>query len=505
MPEGRLAAVIDDPGFEPVRVEPVSAGGATAVRLRGTATIKLTVAMPGHGNLAAYSVGAARSQPGSNSRFAPLHDGLSALPGGELHGLPPGDHEISVRSDMGLGKAIVSSLGAAETRAVDVQLTPMMRISSSVAREDGNPVPGAPVCLMLPAAENDSEHSQAVLYPNSSCVPPTWRRCVQRRQTFSDGAFSFEVQEPGRYLLVTGNQGGPQAWSQPIEVTPDFTLEGGVLSLPTPARFNGRLVLPPHLPQGRWVIQAVMGDGTGGSGLIREPATVDSLGHFQFTDLAPGRIEFYLRPASSSLQFSGSNQPWNSYSIGSVTFESGSEVDRTMTVAGPIPGVVRIDPHPAEGVGGQLRVVLREVGAESTIHQRFTNGSMESVPPIVAVPGRYLVHFLGPGWSGYQHEPITVEENSSMNLTIPVEPLQHRVRVMQNGQPLGEQKLLIHPAIATGRSPEGLRVTTDVDGWCEPGLTAGSWTLVVLDGNPFSTTRAEVEIAWPPAAVVIDV
>lgn len=148
-------------------------------------------------------------------------------------------------------------------------------------------------------------------------------------------------------------------------------------------------------------------------------------------------------------------------------------------------------------------MVVVDIDADQFGNQYSSRGSVQEVQSMVLPAGRYFIQYQGSDWFGHHPEIVTVESGAFIELDLSLAPMWHRVRLLRGGQPLADQKIRIRAARSTEVFPLSIRITTDSERWCEPGLTAGNWVFEIQpQGVPMGPLEA-ADLLWPPTESVV--
>lgn len=175
---------------------------------------------------------------------------------------------------------------------IQVQLSPMARVSGTLTMPDGSPPPAAMVNLM----------------PAGTVLTPALTDSIRFSRTIADGKFSFAGIPPGRYSIMSrGSTSAPASTPDPAAASgsapplwgmAELNVEGADISdvtitlqmgltLAGQITFDGTSAPPSDLTRLRVNLQPVQASGE--MTLVVPPAPVSAQGQFNVTGVTPGR------------------------------------------------------------------------------------------------------------------------------------------------------------------------------------------------------------------------
>jgi len=508
---GVYSVVIDDPRFLPWRKDGVTPGTQVDAYLVGSSAVRLSVLGAQGAPVERFAVRVSFRNVGFSPRDFDVHDGASALAGGLVAGLVPGDYRIAVRcADGASGFVDVDDLAAGETRAATIALDATAFVTGRVLRPDGAPAAGAEVLLVAPAEVADSSASP-ILRPSTAVLDPErFRKQVTAGPTGADGSYRFDLPASGSYAVVAIAEGGAKSSTAVFaasagqgQVCDDLVLavgahvRGRILG-PEGARYTGlriQLMPEPFRPQemsaGGW-----------------RPSYTDLAadGTFELGPLPPGRMKVLLQLPAVPTALGRMTISSSGRALGVLDLVPGATVEVAYDLLADFPGIVRVRaevnglPRPGLevklGTGGDPRTY--PVGG-------VTDAAGEA--EVRAYPGSYGLALRDPvqGWLQEQGGLATVQSSAVSDVIASATTVAGALALSDSagGQPLAGLWVRVLPeGWPLAHYAGTAALLTDAEGRLALELPPGSYRLVLeppRDAGPFPVDPAELrwtDLTW---------
>jgi len=515
LPPGSYVLDIDDPRYLPWSQAGLAPGQSVEASLHGNAALRLSVLDAAGQPVALYAVRITFRNQGLSPTEYEVHDGTSALPDGLVAGLFPGDYTVTARLPDGTSvRCEVDALQRDETRAVRLELGGRLFVSGHVRHGPEDAVAGAEVLLLKPAEPDDSDASP-ILPEGVRGSLPGYRLQLAHTIADADGAFRFDLAQPGTFLLCA-RSGGSRVFSAPLVL--ETARADQELVLPLPGAVRGRVLLPPGANLegiGLWIAPAsVWGPrvlGPAGMGRVyvardsldHAVATLEADGTFELDNLPPGpsRAFLVIRELTERSVTLTEDGIAGGLELGALDVPAGGVLEwssEALELPATLSLVLLVDGSPAPFVD----LTLRAGEERSRIQLKCRTDAEGRAGPVRALSGNWRVYAQDreAGWGAWVAAPLLVAPSEEASVTLTLETGRGALLCVDAaGAPLaGADVYVLHAgggSAGGGSYPLAVR-TTDASGRIELELVPGEYTLHRSDGHSRPGTVPGTAFTW---------
>lgn len=518
---GTYALEIDDPRYVPWSKSGVTPGQEVNAHLVGNAALRLSVIDAAGQPAERYAVRVTFRNVDFWPREFEVHDGESALAGGLVRGMFPGDYTVAIRcADGTTARDEVDGLQSNETRTMRLELERQLFAAGRVVHNGGEGVADAEVLLLSPAVRGDSDASP-ILGPNSGTNDEgPYRKQLAAATTDADGAFHLDVPGPGPFLLRASASGA-------LTFSPHFTLDSSradfELALPRPGSVRGRVRASAgssFAGLGVWVAPLGLCVSTGAdadplAGMEQVNQISESLkyavaalsadGAFELAHLPPGPSKAYL--VLTELVGHGFSLSANGIAgavpLGALEIPAGGVLERdfdAQELPGSVTLLLRVNGAPAPFV----QVTLTGDETLGWLQLEGRTDAEGRCGPLRAPVGVWSVFALdsGSAWSHHLPTPVVVESGRETHATLDVQVTSGSLLFVDaQGQPLSGESVTLLRASALdpqfGRAWEQVLVRKlDATARLSLQLVPGEYALQRGEFDPWEEPSSPVPLTW---------
>ncbi len=412
--------------------------------------------------------------------------------GERLEYVIPGDYLVTVRYGDRSASARVDGLLSTEKRVVHLVPEPRRSVSGRVMRADGAPAADVTVRLVEAAQTEDSIRSAVLSGSARGSDLRRFRLTRRRTTTGSDGTFRIDLAGDGRFLVIAGDADGPLVETEAFDVARATRVTGVELVLPGSTRLRGRVDAPAGLDLSGWRLVVIRPDRDVHATMTAPSSVLGPDHRFILERLAPGRIQVYLAPLSTSRGLWGYVPPPRGRLLAELTLAEGENLERTFQFSGPLPASVTIDADVTGTTASLVEVRMFALGS-SAAPVRF-NGLLPALGPALVDAGTYDVVLVGDDWSHAVPQHVTVAEGASVHLSVEVPLVTRSIRITDAGRAFAHRGVTIESTTDTHSVKIELR--TDAAGAIMVRQAAGTYRLSTSTDDAGSPPR-RVEFRWP--------